>query len=145
MFSKPSMMTRIVVGKLTGFLLGVAGFFMLPAFGVDDMKIRIGVLFWYAAIGAFIALAGVFTRHPMLKMKMPWWCMGPLIGAWMNFLLIMFAWDVFAPWMANGDFWGFTSPWWIVVEGAVVGLVISGLATLFGGAGPETVRALERR
>lgn len=143
MFAKPSMMTRIVVGKSFGFLLGAIGFFMAPSFGVEDMKIRIGILFWYAAIGAFIAMAGVFTWHPMLKMKMPWWCMGPLIGAWMNFLLILFAWDVLAPLTADGRFWGMTSPWWGVVEGAVVGLVISGLATLFGGEGPETARALE--
>ena len=144
MFSKPSLMTRIVVGKLIGFLIGVAGFIAAPSFGIDDMKIRIGLLFWYAAIGAFIGMAGVFTWHPMLKMRMPWWFMGAMIGAWMNLLLILFAWDTFAALMADGVFWGVTSPWWGVTEGALIGLVIAGLATLFGGEGPETVRVIKR-
>jgi hypothetical protein len=144
MFSKPSLLTRITVAKLTGFTIGVIGFFAAPAFGIDDMKLRVGILFWYAAVGAIIALAGVMTWHPVLKMKMPWWFMGPLIGAWMNFLLILFAWDAFSSMMVGGVFWGMTSPWWGVLEGAIVGLLLGGLATLFGGEGPETVKAVER-
>ncbi len=143
MFSKPSIMTRIAVGKLVGLLLGIVGFVAAPSFGIDDIKLRIGILFWYAAIGAFIGMAGVFTWHPMLKLKMPWWFMGPLIGAWMNLILILIAWDVVAPLMAGGEFWGMTSPWWGVVEGALVGLLIGGLATLFGGEGPSTVQVIE--
>ncbi len=144
MFSKPSLLTRITVAKLAGFILGAVGFFAAPAFGIEDMKLRVGILFWYTAIGAFIGLAGVFTWHPILKMSMPWWIMGPLIGAWMNFLLVLFTWDVIAPLMAGGEFWGFISPWWCVAEGAIVGLFLGGLATLFGGEGPETVRAIEQ-
>ena len=140
MFGKPSLLTRITVAKLAGFALGIYGFIALPSFGVDDMKLRLGVLFWYVSIGAFIAMAGVMTYHPMLKLRMPWWFIGPWIGAWMNFILILFAWDTIAPLMAEANFWGLTSPWWGVVEGAVVGLVLAGLATLFGGEGPATVR-----
>ncbi|MBT8472128.1 MAG: hypothetical protein KJN99_05955 [Marinicaulis sp.] len=142
MFGKPSLLTRITVAKLAGFALGVWGFFALPAYGVDDMRLRIGFLFWYVSIGAFIAIAGVMTYHPLLKLRMPWWFIGPWIGAWMNFILIMFAWDNFASLMAQVDFMGLTSPWWGVVEGAVVGLVLGGLATLFGGEGPETARGM---
>jgi hypothetical protein len=144
MFSKPSILTRITVAKLIGLLLGVIGFFAAPAFGIDDMRLRIGILFWYLIVGAFIGMAGVFTWHPMLKMKMPWWFMGPWIGAWMNFVLIMMTWEIFAPLMADGRFWGFTSPWWCVVEGAIVGLLIGGLTSWIGGEGPETVRVIER-
>jgi len=143
MFSKPSMLTRITVAKLIGFLLGAIGFFAAPAFGVDDIKLRIGILFWYVAVGAFIGMAGVFTWHPMIKMKMPWWFMGPWIGAWMNLILVLIAWDVIAPLMAANPVWGMTSPWWGVVEGGIVGLLIGGLATLFGGEGPATARVLE--
>ncbi len=142
MFAKPSLITRIVVGKSVGFALGVTGFFAAPAFGVDDIKIRIGMLFWYTAIGAFIAMAGVMTWHPMLKLKLPWWFMGALIGGWMNLLLILFAWEVFAPMMEAAPIFGLTSPWWGVLEGAIIGMLIGGLATLFGGEGPETVRTL---
>lgn len=144
MFAKPSILTRVAVGKLVGLLLGAVGFFAMPAFGVDDMKMRVGVLFWYVGIGAFIGMAGVITRSPVVNIPTPWWVMGPLIGAFMNFLLVLIAWDVFATMMANGGYLGLTSPWWGVAEGAIVGLVIGGLATLFGGEGPAAARALER-
>ena len=144
MFSKPSLLTRIAVGKLVGLLIGAAGFFALPAFGMDDMKLRIGILFWYTAVGAFIGLAGVMTWHSILKMKLPWWFMGIMIGAWMNFLLILFTFEVFEPMLAANPVMGVTSPWWGVLEGALVGLVLSGLATLFGGEGPETVRVMQK-
>ena len=140
MFGKPSLFTRIAVAKLVGFAIGIAGFFVMPAFGIDDMKLRLGVLFWYVTVGAFIGMAGVMTLHPILKIRMSWWFIGPWIGAWMNFLLILFAWDVLVPIMAENSFMGLTSPWWGVAEGAVVGLILSGLATLFGGEGPETAR-----
>lgn len=144
MFAKPSLLTRIGVGKFVGLVIGAIGFFIAPSFGLDDMKMRIGILFWYAAIGAFIGFAGVMTWHPILKMKIPWWFLGALIGGWMNFLLVLFAWDVFAGWLAEHSIWGVTSPWWGVVEGVIVGPVIAGLATLFGGEGPATARVFEK-
>ena len=143
MFGKPSILTRIVVAKLVGFLIGGAIFFAAPAFGIDDIKLRVGILFWYTAIGAFIAMAGVFDWHPMLKMKMPWWFMGTVIGAFMNMILVLIAWDVFAAAMGGGAFWGLTSPWWAIAEGALIGFVIAALATLFGGEGPATTRVLK--
>lgn len=144
MFDKPSILTRIAVGKLVGLLIGAIGFFAAPAFGVDDMKMRVGILFWYVAVGAFIGMAGVMTRAPIVKMPLPWWIMGPAIGGFMNLLLVLIAWDVFAAMMTGGEFWGLTSPWWGVVEGAIVGLLIGGFATLFGGEGPAAARALEK-
>ncbi len=143
MFTKPSMLTRVGVGKFTGLVIGAIGFFAAPSFGIDDMKLRVGILFWYAAVGAMIGLAGIMTWHPILKMKLRWWFMGALIGAWMNFILVLIAWDVFAAWTAEHSIWGLTSPWWGVAEGAIAGVVISGLTTLFGGEGPETARVFE--
>ena len=87
MFRKPSLFTRISVAKLIGFAFGLAGFFMLPAFGVDDMKLRVGVLFWYTTVGRLSVSLGVMTFHPIVKMTMPWWLIGPGLGAWMNFVL----------------------------------------------------------
>lgn len=140
MFGKPSLLTRITIAKMVGFAFGGIGFLAAPAFGVDDMKIRIAMLFWYTTVGAFIGVAGVMTRHPLLNMKFPWWFTGAAIGGWMNFVLVLFAWDVFAQMMAGGRFWGLTSPLWAVVEGLIAGLLISAAATMAGGQGPETIR-----
>jgi hypothetical protein len=88
MFEKPSLMTRIAVGKGVGFAVGLAGFLLLPLFAPEaGWLIRWGVLLWYTTLGAIIGVFGVFTWHPILKLPMPWWFRAPLLGAWMNFVL----------------------------------------------------------
>ena len=74
MFGKPSLMTRIAVGKALGLTVGVIGFFMVPVFLPEaSWQLRWGILLWYTTLGAIVALFGVFTFHPILKMPMPWW------------------------------------------------------------------------
>ena len=55
MFGKPSLMTRIAVGKLIGFLFGFAGFLLLPFFLPEaGWLIRWGILLWYTTVGAIM-------------------------------------------------------------------------------------------
>lgn len=142
MFKNPSLVTRIAVGKAIGFALGILGFFLLPSVMPDaSFMLRLGFLFWYATVGAIIGAFGVFTWHPILKLPMPWWVRAPIIGAWMNFVLTLFAYDKFAELMLivfTADSM-FTSPFWCVLEGAIVGLLIGYFATRLGGEGKETV------
>ncbi len=144
MFGKPSLVTRIAVGKAVGLAFGLAGFFLLPLFWADaDWLTRWGVLLWYPSIGAMIGVFGVFTTHPVLRLPLPWWIRAPLIGAWMNFVLTLFAYDSFLKIMVAvvGKESILTSPFWFSLEGAAIGLVIGYLATRFGGEGRETVSA----
>lgn len=118
MFGKPSLVTRIAIGKGIGFLVGLIGFISLPLFLPEaGWLIRWGILLWYTTLGAIIGVFGVFTYHPVLKLPMPWWFRAPLLGA-------------------DGIL---TSPFWFAAEGALVGLVIGYVATRFGGEGKETV------
>jgi hypothetical protein len=142
MLEPSSLMTRIVIGKGIGLIIGLIGFTLLPLIMADPgWLLRIGVLLWYITVGAFIGVFGVFTWHPILKLPMPWWFRAPLIGGWMNFVLTFFAYDnllrvieaVFGP---NG---AIQSPFWIVAEGMLVGLLIGYFATRFGGEGKEIV------
>ncbi len=142
MFGKPSLITRIAIGKLVGFVFGLIGFITLPYFMPDaSSMLRWGILFWYPTIGAFIGVFGVFTWHPVLKLPMPWWFRAPLVGGWMNFVLTFFAYDVMKVMMTTlfGADGILTSPFWFAAEGAVVGLLIGYFATRFGGEGKETV------
>jgi len=142
MFGKPSLVTRIAIGKGIGLLFGLAGFISLPFFLPEaGWLIRWGILLWYTTVGAIIGVFGVFTWHPVLKLPMPWWFRAPLIGAWMNFVLTFFAYDVMAAMMTSlfGVGGILTSPFWFAAEGALVGLVIGYVATRFGGEGKETV------
>jgi len=142
MLEKPSLMMRIAVGKTIGFLFGLAGFILLPYFLPDaGWLLRWGILLWYPTVGAFIGVFGVVSYHPILKLPMPWWFRSTLIGAWMNFVLVFFAYDAMAAMMTAlfGENGALSSPFWFTVEGAVAGLVIGYFATRFGGEGEVTV------
>jgi hypothetical protein len=101
---------------------------------------RWGFLLWYTTLGAIIAIFGVFNWHPVLELPLPWWLRAPLLGAWMNFVLTLLMHDRLAEFslelFGSGNL--FTSPFWFVAEGALVGLVIGYAATRVGGEGPET-------
>lgn len=141
-FSKPSLITRIAIGKFIGLVFGLIGFIFLTYFLPDaGWLLRWGVLLWYTTVGAIIGVFGVFTYHPILKLPMPWWFRAPLIGAWMNFVLTFFAYDVMQSMMIAllGENGWLTSPFWFILEGALIGLLIGFLATRYGGEGKETV------
>lgn len=141
MFGKPSLVTRIAVGKSIGLAFGLAGFLMLPYLlpGADPM-LRWGFLLWYTTLGAIIGVFGVFDFHPVLQLPLPWWVRAPVLGAWMNFVLTLFIADELRAF--NLSLFGpgglFASPFWFVAEGVVVGLVIGYACTRIGGEGPET-------
>lgn len=142
MFGNPSLMTRIATGKLIGFVFGLAGFFLLPYFLPDaSLLLRWGILLWYTTVGAIIGVFGVFTYHPILKLPFPWWFRSTVLGAWMNFVLVFFAYNDMQA-MMNAVF-GLdgliSSPFWFVLEGAIIGVIIGFFATRFGGEGAETV------
>ncbi len=142
MQAQPSLVTRVAVGKLVGLALGVVAFVLTPELVPDaDPYMRWGFLFWYMTVGAMIGLAGVFEHHPVFGVPLPWYVRGPAIAAWMNLVLAL---------MAHGEFarvvtplFGELSPGAVlglsVAEGLVVGALIGGLATRFGGEGPATV------
>ncbi len=142
MFEKPSLMARIAIGKLVGLAVGLSGVVFLPYFLPEVGWLpRWGILLWYTTLGAIIGVFGVFTVHPVLKLPMPWWFRAPLIGAWMNFVLTFFAYDMMKEMLVGlfGEGGMLTSPFWFAAEGAIVGLLIGYLATRFGGEGRETV------
>lgn len=142
MLKNPSLMTRIIIGKSIGFLVGVCGFIFLPFFLPGaDILIRWGILLWYTTFGAIIAIFGVFTFHPILKMSMPWWIRSTFLGAWMNFVLVFFAYDTMQSMMLAvfGTDGALTSPFWFAAEGAIIGGIIGYFATRFGGEGKECV------
>ncbi|UCD68100.1 MAG: hypothetical protein JSW48_15165 [Betaproteobacteria bacterium] len=142
MSEKPSLMVRVAVGKAIGLAFGLAGFvFIVALYPETGWLTAWGILLWYTTVGAIIGVFGVFTYHPVLKMPLPWWFRAPMVGAWMNFVLTFFAYDVMEELMiaffgANGVL---ASPFWFTLEGAIVGLVIGYFATRIGGEGKEAV------
>lgn len=143
MFANPSLTTRIAVGKGLGFVIGLAGFILLPYLVPDvTWQLRWGVLLWYTTLGAIIGVYGVYSRHPVLHLPLPWWFRATIIGAWMNFVLTLFAYNTLKGIMVVliGSNVVLSSPYWFVAEGSIVGLLIGYFATRFGGEGAETLR-----
>ena len=142
MFGNPSLTTRIAIGKTIGLAVGIIGFISMPYFWPEaSTMFRWAILLWYVTLGAIVAVFGVYTWNPIFKFSMPWWFMGPWIGAWMNFLLALFIYEDLQAFMLAwpGPDGIITSPFWFSAEGALVGGVIAYLATRFGGEGKECV------
>ncbi len=135
---------RIGTAKVIGMAFGILGFFLIPYFWPgESMWLRVGILLWYTTLGAMIGIMGIFDHHPMLKFGMPFWVRGPVFGAWFNLVLAFLMYDKLSVLMRElgGVFSGITNPFWIVLEGAVLGLVIDAVATKTAGEGmpaPET-------
>ncbi|MFT5702964.1 MAG: hypothetical protein ACJA0S_001174 [Rickettsiales bacterium] len=142
MTDHPSIITRIAIGKLLGFTFGLIVFLIIPFIAPETpLMLRIGIVLWYATLGAIIGVFGIFTWNPVLQFPLPWWLRSTMIGAWMNFVLVLIAYKelqimIFTIFGENGLY---VSPFWLVLEGAIVGVVIGYFATKFGGEGEETV------
>lgn len=139
MGNNTDMIRRLGTAKVAGFLVGLLGFFLVPALWPDAGPwFRWGVLVWYGTFGVMIGLLGLFDRHPLLKFRMPFWFRGILFGAWFNLVFTLLTYEKLTALMAAhpDGFAGLHSPFWMVAEGAVVGLVIDAVATRVGGEGP---------
>jgi len=143
LLKKPSLTTRIGVGKLAGFFVGLSAFVFMPLFLPDVSQMTLwAFLLWYTTMGAVIGVYGVFDFHPVLEMPFPWWIRAPLLGAWFNFVLLLFIYDQLSAYLASlplslGAF--FSLPLWFIIEGGFVGLLIGWLCTWTGGEGAATV------
>ena len=144
MLDNPSLFNRLAARKLVDLIFGLVFFFTIPmVWPSAELTLRWGVLLWYPLVGAVIGLVGIYRRHPVLQLPMPWWVRAPLVGAWMNFVLAFFCFPVLVT--LYQDLWpslpAWAAPLLLALEGAVVGAIIGAIATHVGGDGPETVTA----
>ena len=135
-------MRRIAVGKLAGFAFGAIGFLLFPWVAPDaGFALRLGVLLWYTTIGAVIGVFGVVDMHPVFRVPLPWWVRAPLITAWFNVVLSLFAYPTMAPVVAGVWPWEGLGPFLLgaALEGIVIGLIIGHAVTRLYGDGPGIV------
>jgi hypothetical protein len=140
MFGSPSTVTRIAVGKTVGLMFGLAGFLTIPYLLPEaNPLLRWGFLLWYLTLGGVVGVAGALDWHLVPGMALPWWLRSPLIGAWMNLVLTLIAYDQLGAFGESlfGAGAALASPFRFVAEGALAGLVIGYAATRAGGEGPD--------
>lgn len=137
---QPSIATRLTISKTLGLLFGVLALIGLSVVMPESgLRTRFGLLLWYFSMGGVIGIAGVMDKHPVLSIRLPWWVRGPCLGAWMNFVLVFFAYDLMAEFIVKATGYGF-SPFWFALEGAVVGGIIGGVSTYVAGKGPKILQ-----
>lgn len=127
---------RVGLGKAIGFVIGLFAFFSIPHIMSDASLIfRSAVLLWYPTLGAIIGVFGTFSYFPFLNFSFPWWLRGTIIGAWMNFVLTLFAYDHICTMLfaIMGEYSVHVSPFVMVIEGALLGAFIDFLLTHFCG------------
>lgn len=138
MISQRNLTYRIGAGKGIGLLIGLMAFISVPYFLSDvPNSFRWAVLLWYPTLGAMVGVFGIYSSHPVLSFKLPWWVRGALIGAWMNFLLTLFMLNEMSAMVAAvmGEYSRYASPYFMVLEGALVGLLIDYILTRVFGDG----------
>ena len=138
MFQNSSLTTRIAVGKGIGFTIGITAFLFIPYFLPEhSATLKWGVFLWYITFGAIIGVFGVYTKLPIINIKIPWWIRGAYVGAWLNFIISLVAYNELEQLMIAvfGENGFIASPFWIVLEGVIFGIAIDFFATKFGGEG----------
>jgi hypothetical protein len=138
MLTQNKFIYRIGAGKAIGLVFGLLGFLFFPYFLSDaSLTLRLGILLWYTTLGAIVGVFGVLDKHPILGISLPWWFRGALIGGWMNFVLTLIAYDQICTIIVVifGEYSRYISPYSMVLEGAIIGLVIDYLLTRWFGEG----------
>ena len=126
--------TCIALGTMIGVLIGLGGFVLVPVLvDAPDPWLRWGILFWYPTMGAAI---GALVQSE-LPAPLPRWATGALVGGWAKFVLIFFAHQQMQRFLASvtGGDSAFTSPFWFVLEGLLVGALIGLAVDRFGAEG----------
>lgn len=122
----PPLIAGITIAKTAVFAIGIVVFLCLPLFGSEpDPVQRWALLFWYPTI-AGVAGASNIVDMPSIRIKLPpWWLRTPLIGAWLNLVVVLFAPGTMQDHsvVAQLSFDPFDSQFLFVLDGAILGLL----------------------
>lgn len=142
MFARRSIAGRVAAGKAVGALVGVMAFLFLPLINVAyELEFRLGLVLFYVVLGAFIGLSGRLTVHP-LGFSLNFWKRGLVLGGITHLVLALVAYENIALLLQTSAFaWlGLTSPYWIVLDGMIIGVIIGYTATKWAGEGDLPMR-----
>lgn len=140
MFITTQLAKRNLLGLWIGFMAGLSVFFAFPALNPNINKhFVLAIIVWYAFFGIFISMVGMFDYFRVTNRKEPWWLRGPGTGVWLNTIVVLFAPDELRAISEGAIELGVPlkspSPWYFILNGALLGLVIDGICTKIFGDG----------
>ena len=129
---KSKLMNRIAIAKTVGLVFWLVWFFLMPIYVTDpSLMLRFWVLFWYITMWWIIWLFWIMKKHPVFKIKIPFWFRGPFIWGWMYFVLTLFIYDKISI-LTQNTYMEWYSPFWIILEWVVFWLICDYIATKLG-------------
>ena len=138
MFQIHSVAGRIAVGVVVGAVVGVLVNLTAPYFGFAPFGLfGLGTLILLVLMGLTIGLVGVFDRHPVFGFKMHWWIRGCVAGLLFSLMFVLLGYDSAQVILRSAlvSWTGLTSPFWLLLDGMVVGLIVAFLETKIAGEG----------
>ncbi len=138
---KSKLVNRTAIAKTLGFIFWLIGFISLPLFASDvSLMFRFAILFWYTTLWWTIWLFGLMNKHPAFpNWKFPFWFRWIFLWSWMNFVLVLLTYEQFNTMMQSAGFGGY-SPFWIILEWAILWLIIEFFATKYWWEGEELIK-----
>ncbi len=140
MFKIHSVTGRIAIGVAIGLVVGVLTIALSPTFGLPIFSMfGFGTLILFVMMGFTIGLVGMFDRHPILGFKMRWWIRGSVAGFIFTLMYILLSYSSLEVIMQSSlvSWVGLSSPFWCLIDGMVIGLLMAYMETKFAGEGSQ--------
>lgn len=140
MFKMKSLTGRLFIGVLIGLVVGIIFIVSLPMFGFPLFSaFGIGSLLFFVLMGLFLGFVGIFDRHPVLGFKMSWKIRGVVAGLLFMMTYILLSYETLESIMQSTavSWLGLESPFWALIDGVVIGLIMAYCETKFAGEGSD--------
>jgi hypothetical protein len=140
MFHIHSVAGRIAIGIMIGLLVGLLYTLLMPSLDLPMFSMfSFGTVLMFGLMGITTGFIGLFDRHPVFAFKMNWWIRGVIVGCAFMLMYVLLTFDVYEGIMRSSliSWSGLTSPFWIVLDGIAVGLVMSFFETQLAGEGKK--------
>ncbi len=132
------LMQRSYFAKGIGGLIGLFVLIFLPYMWPDvTMHMRIGLLVGFALMGGTIAVSGIFTQIPMFNIKLTAAARGALLGGSFALVFVLVSFDSLVTYMQTATIFAGLSPYWMIIDGLIIGAILDIIATKKVGEGKE--------
>ncbi|MAJ97012.1 MAG: hypothetical protein CMI56_00150 [Parcubacteria group bacterium] len=138
MFKIHSIAGRMFIGIIIGLVVGILAIVMLPTLGFSLFSMfGFGTLLVFILMGLTLGLVGMFDRHPVFGFSMRWWIRGAVAGFLFTLMYILLGYSSLEVVMASNlvSWMGFSSPFWALIDGILIGLFMGWMETKFAGEG----------
>ncbi len=141
---KHSVNARLTVAIVLSIVIGVAVMLILPVFGLEIFSMySFGMLLMFILMGRAIGFAGTVDKVPVIGIKAKWWVCGPFLGAAYMLMFVLLTYTTAAVFFNSAlvALLGLRSPFWALVDGAIIGAIIAFVTKRLAGEGSSLPKA----